>query len=780
MTLTLANPWLTLTLQPEQACFSLSHSTHAAFGVANASFGVRVAAGLASRALLPGQLVLQTLAEEPGFPTANGLLDSVRLTYASRQGGYALHVHLGLLREKPLMLLRLRLENLAETNLHPDEFVFLETPPEGLTFNPATESNPFFFSNGWQSWSPARVYHAPDRQQRTHLGLLARPMIQENNAQPPARRGHFTSDMFALLGDQAAGSALVAGFLAQKQQFGTIQADLTGPLSVRVVASADRVTLRPGASLETDWAAFGIVPTASPSPLDVYLSAVQKENNALLPTKPPLGWCSWYHYFTHINAGIIRENLGAIQQMQRALPLELVQIDDGYQKSVGEWLEFNPGFPDGVKPLADEIKTAGLTPGLWLAPYIVRRGTGLISQHPEWLLRDRRGRLVNAGFGWNTLTAGLDLTVPEALDYTREVIHTAAHDWGFPYLKLDFLYAAALPAVRRDPTLTRAQVLRRGLEIIREAAGTETTLLGCGCPLGSGIGLMDLMRISADVGPTWAPSFNGIQSIFSQEPNMPCARNAIQNILTRSSLDQRWWGNDPDCLLTRPDTDLTLAEVQSLATAIGMTGGALLISDDMTRLPEERLRIARALVPHVPPNPRVLDGFDVPMPARLVQSLESPVGPYSLIAFFNWSDHCQDLRFQPSEWGLEPGREWFGREFWTGDAAFFGDEWFFHAVPAHGCRLFTLRELTEQVLYAGSDLHFSQGMEVSAWQSREGITNFTLSLGRDAQGTCYLLCPRLPVEVLCDGQSVQWEPVDGNMVRVPVSVHGQASVVIRY
>ena len=415
MTLTLANPWLTLTLQPEHACFSLSHSTLAAFGIASASFGARVAAGLASRGYLPGQLVLQTLAEVPGFPTANGLLDSVRLTYASRQGGYALHVHLGLLREKPLMLLRLRLENLAETDLHPDEFVFLETPPEGLTFNPGTASNPFFFSNGWQSWSPARVYHAPDRQQRTHLGLLARPMIQENNAQPPARRGHFTSDMFALLGDQAAGSALVAGFLSQKQQFGTIQADLTGPLRVRVAASADRVTLRPGASLETDWAAFGIVPTASPSPLDVYLSAVQKENNALLPTKPPLGWCSWYHYFTHINAGIIRENLGAIQQMQRALPLELVQIDDGYQKSVGEWLEFNPGFPDGVKPLADEIKTAGLTPGLWLAPYIVRRGTGLISQHPEWLLRDRRGRLVNAGFGWNTLTAGLDLTVPEAI-----------------------------------------------------------------------------------------------------------------------------------------------------------------------------------------------------------------------------------------------------------------------------------------------------------------------------------------------------------------------------
>ena len=35
---------------------------------------------------------------------------------------------------------------------------------------------------------------------------------------------------------------------------------------------------------------------------------------------------------------------------------------------------------------------------------------------------------------------------------------------------------------------------------------------------------------------------------------MPSVRNALQNVLCRLPLHQRWWINDPDCLLLRPET----------------------------------------------------------------------------------------------------------------------------------------------------------------------------------------------------------------------------------
>lgn len=187
------------------------------------------------------------------------------------------------------------------------------------------------------------------------------------------------------------------------------------------------------------------------------------------------------------------------------MPLDIFQIDDGFQQDVGSWLKFNQKFPDGLKELSQEIVQTGFKPGVWLAPFIVERHSQLTQDHPEWLLRNKCGKLVNSGFVWERLGRALNLTHPEVQDYIREVIHTAVQEWNFPYLKLDFLYGAALPGEQHDPTKTRAQILRRGLEIIREEAGDETILLGCGCPIGPGIGIFDMMRISADVSPDWEP-----------------------------------------------------------------------------------------------------------------------------------------------------------------------------------------------------------------------------------------------------------------------------------
>ena len=101
------------------------------------------------------------------------------------------------------------------------------------------------------------------------------------------------------------------------------------------------------------------------------------------------------------------------------------------------------------------------------------------------MLRKKNGRLANAGFVWDVLDTALDLTVPEALEYACSVVRTASKEWGYPYLKLDFLYAAALKGCYHDPTVTRAQVLRRGMEAIREAVGQDVTIVRLRCSAGS-------------------------------------------------------------------------------------------------------------------------------------------------------------------------------------------------------------------------------------------------------------------------------------------------------
>ncbi|MHB8113565.1 MAG: glycoside hydrolase family 36 protein, partial [Bellilinea sp.] len=461
-------------------------------------------------------------------------------------------VTFALSQDHPLFLWKLRLENTGREAIHIDKIEFLRVGGQdkfgSLDFPPNPQWS--FYSNGWQSWSPTGAFPNGQPMRISRLGFLQQPMII--NPGTPALRmpGYYTADFFGALADIKSKVGLVTGFLSQKQHFGTIEAVLYDRPSIAMWTS-DGVLLDPEKAIETDWAVITSFSTDDPDPLREYLEAVAREHSVprekIRPT--PTGWCSWYQYYTRLSAQDVQANLTALTAARARLPLELLQIDDGFETMVGDWFSFKPGFPDGVAPLAREISAHGCIPGLWLAPFILHPRSEFARNNPQFILRNKRGRAVNAGFGWNTLTTGLDLTVPGALEAACEPVRTAIHEWGFPYLKLDFLYAAALPGLRHDPTRTRAQIMRQGMEAIRAAAGVQTYLVGCGLPLGSGIGLVDAMRIGADVNGSWEPEIKGIRFLFKNEPAVPSARNSLHNILTRAPLHNRWWANDPDCLL---------------------------------------------------------------------------------------------------------------------------------------------------------------------------------------------------------------------------------------
>ena len=80
----------------------------------------------------------------------------------------------------------------------------------------------------------------------------------------------------------------------------------------------------------------------------------------------------------------------------RAFGLEYIQIDEGYQRSHGDW-EGNERFPHGMKWLAERIKAYGFKPGLWIAPYVISERSDVFRQHPDWLVHRRDGSLQRIG-----------------------------------------------------------------------------------------------------------------------------------------------------------------------------------------------------------------------------------------------------------------------------------------------------------------------------------------------------------------------------------------------
>jgi alpha-galactosidase len=799
----LENEHFQLKLDTELFTFSLYSPKYKYLQIDNSFLGLRYKIGFSSKSsqsLWEGS----HLGPVQEIDSPHGPMQQCTLHIRTDHNGLDTAITFALPHEHPLLLWRMRIDNHGKRPIHMQRLEMFRTgfiyavgsarktrkQTRGSISLHSERGDIVFYSNGWQSWSYSGTYDIWNRSRNTRLGFLRK--VVTSNPDTPAHKGMglFSSDMFAVYGDRIHRNGILLGFLAQQQHFGSLEA-IIEPVhaALRMWANGDGARLDPGTFMVTDWACLQYVEMDTPDPLGPYMEAVARQHgiNDAYPSQEqpvPVGWCSWYEHLENISADIIIENLQTAQQVHPNLPLDIIQIDDGFQVSTGDWLTANNKFPNGLTPLASEIKNKGFQPGLWLAPFIVSRSSQLFKEHPDWILRNRIGRISNAGFlpQWGFgLTCGLDLTNPDALHYIRKVLSTAAHVWGFSYIKLDFLYAAALKGQYKDSTKTRAQVLRTSLQTIREAVGDQVTLVGCGCPLGPAIGLIDVMRVGADVAQEWFPSFNGIHFFLKQEPDIPAVSLAIHNTITRAFFHRRWWINDPDCLILGQDLRLTLDEIHTLATIIALSGGSIMLSDDLPNLPPERLRIAQKLLPPIGKQPRVLDLFDKSSPAYLRLDLDSPSGPYHLLAVINWKDKPQPFKLYPSEFNLERDQQYIAREFWSGRVMRTeGDCFTFDNIPAHGVIMLALRTDQDRPQYLGSDLHISQGLEVSTWQVAHERLVVGLTTVSERDGVIDLALPSAPRHVTLNDHPLEWKMVSDSIYRFPVELKGQDKLLILF
>ena len=251
-------------------------------------------------------------------------------------------------------------------------------------------------------------------------------------------------------------------------------------------------------------------------------------------------WSSWYSFYEDITQQRLRHVLEEV----RSWPLDVFQIDDGWQAAVGDWTA-NDAFSDGMGDLAERIRSAGLRPGLWLAPFITWPSARLAADHPEWLITDADGAPKRVGYNWGDWFYALDLARPEVLDHLEEVIATV-RGWGYEVLKLDFLYAGAVPGGRANDT-PRELLYRQAVERLRRAAGEDAYLLACGAPSIPSIGVFDAIRTSADVSPYWE---NPVLSDVVGATSEVGTRGAITTSLHRLWL-QEVIATDPDVVYFR-------------------------------------------------------------------------------------------------------------------------------------------------------------------------------------------------------------------------------------
>lgn len=660
--------------------------------------------------------------------------------------GLALTLQMRLYGSRPFALFRLSVVNVGPDAVKVRRMA-IKTRPHGLE----TRAEPTgVYVQGWQSWSPSGFVPRDSRQYQVPFLLrwLQAPMI--HNGRAPRRLGpdrYWSETVGAVVTPE---EALVGGATSLADQFVQMVVDLrAGHRSVQLQAQLDDLPLGVGSSCHSEWFYLEWVPLPNRDPFAQYAYAVTRQMDVEGMRSPPTGWCSWYIYGNQVSEADVMENLASAALLADYVPLEVIQLDDGYQKAWGDWRERNDHFPHPLKWLAARIEGSDFTPGLWLAPLVVHPKSELAREHPDWLLTRKRGRPVSAGLVSGFRGQVLDPTHPDVQRYVRDVIRLAVDVWGYRYLKLDFLYAGALPGRRHNPQMTRAQGMRRIMSVIREAAGPDVFLVGCGAPLGPSVGLVDAMRIGPDTAPSWAPNFKGAGLLLKKNRALPSLRNSVQNVASRAWMHNRWWINDPDTLLMREEeTALTEAEVRAQATLLGLSGGTLMLSDDLDDVSPERRAMTSLLFPPLLEGMDTIDLLSRSMPETVVAPMARRWGRWRVLGLFNWQDEPVE-RTLPETMAFDDRKAYHIADFW--DRRYFrmnvdARRPVLHLDP-HGVVLLGIRAVAPDPHLVFSSFHLSQGGEVTDFQLGEEEVGLVLKIGRLAEGEIWLALPQRPTSI---------------------------------
>ena len=521
---------------------------------------------------------------------------------------------------------------------------------------------------------------------------------------PSQGSGNFES--YSCIGATNSGGskALVLGFLKLDEAFYTLQATSADGVLNSLSAShlGEDIALAPGETLVLPELAIGAAESLAEL-ISHYADQVATTMRAR-KAPPVSGWCSWYFYYELLTNQDLWDNIAALKKLSAGAAVKYIQIDDGwnlpqreYGRRWGDWEEAGALFPQGMRAVAEGIKREGGEPGLWLAPFSVEPASSLFKEHPEWMVQDPETGRPKDYWG----IAALDVTQDDVLQFIRRTFTRVFDEWGYTYVKIDFLSHAVMDGVRRNKTITTAAAFRRAIEVIREVA-KDRYILGCGSPMGPAVGVFDAMRVGYDISSRWFLDLNP-----GEWPAGNCCLKAgYLHPMWRLWMHQRLWQNDPDCVIVRdfgsegeiaslarwfpeyrthPPYGLTVEEASGWAQFVWLVGGLIMIGEHVGQLSPERRAIIDSIFPLRESSPvRWVDWYQDPRLLVLRTETGKPV-----IGIFNLNDHGVEPVIPARRLSIQGGSVF--RERLTGETFSGQGEWIrFPAVPAHGGRVWMI------------------------------------------------------------------------------------------
>lgn len=480
--------------------------------------------------------------------------------------------------------------------------------PTGVTLHHVSITVPYTFTdksrifcNGYQSWSVSREYSIKEKSQNIKpLGLLINKAfaLDRYNGQDKIRakgkkgtflshtytyvKEHMNSQQIKLFGSLSERSGFTVYFLDANKKEIVMEKDCEGLNQINKYIF----------SLYEDQGDYEQV-------FDRYFDACKQKKSgsparcSYLQDKQRkyTGFTSWYNYYQDISQRKIQKNL--YYYAEKNPQADIFQIDDGYQQYVGDWLDVDKDkFPTGMKKIAAKIKNKNIMPGIWLAPFSVEKDSTLYKEHYDWIVKDTNNKPYKAGSNWSGFYA-LDIDNRNVKNYLEKVFDTVINDWGFEFLKLDFLYSACiLPRNNK----TRGQLMCEAMDFINEIC-KDVVLLGCGVPLGPAFWNVDFCRIGADISLEW--DNRAYMRLVVRE--RVSTRNSVVNTVFRKHLDKRVFVNDPDVFMIRTEhCNMDYNEKYILGNLNSAYGSLLFTSDEVDEYDKNQDNLFKEILKGMP------------------------------------------------------------------------------------------------------------------------------------------------------------------------------------
>ena len=261
--------------------------------------------------------------------------------------------------------------------------------------------------------------------------------------------------------------------------------------------------------------------------------------------------------------------------------------------------------PEGMKRLGQLIRQKNLVAGIHLDGMRGDAKAQVAKEHPDFFLRNAKGGMLvheTINVGENLDYTFFDFSNPATGAYFTDVIANIRRNWGYDYIKVDFLRygltefihtvvgkeAAIVPQNRG---LTSVERIHLGLTAMRAGMGPDAYFLACSAVFGPTFGHVDGLRSGADINPEFT-QFK--KCAVDNSGNFYLHGKVVYNDADYHVVRAR---EDQDETLVKAGNkdgkNMTMNEAEMWTHFIALCGGPRLNSDNFLTLRKERRELFR-------------------------------------------------------------------------------------------------------------------------------------------------------------------------------------------